>query len=158
MIWRQALAIFICGGCEGNANNFHTKEACEIREICDLPKDPGPCEAFMPHFYYDKNTGTCELFIYGGCKGNANNFRTKEACENACQSQPGICYLPKEVGPCEALMPRFYYDKNTGTCELFIYGGCKGNANNFSTKEACENACQSQPGICCVCYLCVAQR
>jgi hypothetical protein len=29
----------------------------------------------------------------------------------------------------------------TGECEAFSYGGCEGNANNFETKAACEQAC-----------------
>lgn len=35
--------------------------------------------------------GACEGFNYGGCKGNANNFETKQACENACVK--GKCFF-----------------------------------------------------------------
>ena len=32
--------------------------------------------------------------------------------------------------------PRFYH--NAGKCEQFIYGGCRGNENNFASLEACQ--------------------
>jgi hypothetical protein len=53
------------------------------------------------------------------------------------------CNLPKAVGTCRALMPRFYYNSATKTCESFNYGGCQGNANNFDTKAGCEKACKA---------------
>ena len=52
-----------------------------------------------------------------------------------------ICTLPAEAGPCEAVVPRFYFNASTGQCESFSYGGCEGNANNFETIEACETTC-----------------
>ncbi|GFY51441.1 kunitz-type serine protease inhibitor 6 [Trichonephila inaurata madagascariensis] len=118
--------------------------------ICEQKKEVGPCKAAMPRFYFNKNTKKCERFIYGGCKGNSNNFRTLEDCEVACErrlsfpSEPlsnFICEQKKEVGPCKAAMPRFYFNRNTKKCERFIYGGCKGNSNNFRTLEDCEAAC-----------------
>lgn len=36
------------------------------------------------------------------------------------------CDLPSEVGPCDGGFPRYYYNSNSGTCELFSYGGCGG--------------------------------
>ncbi|KAJ7386308.1 PI-actitoxin-Aeq3b, partial [Desmophyllum pertusum] len=56
---------------------------------------------------------------------------------------PSICELPKEVGECRGAFPKFYYNKETGECENFIYGGCDGNQNNFDTKEECERKCKS---------------
>mmetsp|Transcript_31142 Transcript_31142/g.50028 ORF Transcript_31142/g.50028 Transcript_31142/m.50028 type:complete len:174 (+) Transcript_31142:38-559(+) len=52
-----------------------------------------------------------------------------------------ICSLDADVGPCEAAMPRWYFDGSQ--CTEFIYGGCQGNANNFETQEECLNACSS---------------
>ena len=34
---------------------------------------------------------------------------------------------------------RYYH--NNGKCEQFIYGGCRGNANNFGSQEDCEARC-----------------
>ncbi|XP_031572468.1 BPTI/Kunitz domain-containing protein-like [Actinia tenebrosa] len=63
-------------------------------------------------------------------------------------SYSNICLLPKVVGPCEALIPRYYYNSETKQCEKFFYGGCQGNANNFVTLEECEKTCNCGVNIC----------
>nr|ACV66786.1 serine protease inhibitor 2 [Rana chensinensis] len=144
---------FVYGGCQGNGNNFLTKDDCErtCKSVpdCDQPlvigRCPGPIHLGFrfPNYYYDKETGTCKPFIYGGCGGNKNNFDTQEDCEASCK--PAIsCDLPSDSGPCEVYIPRFYYDRETKTCKDFIYGGCQGNGNNFLTKEDCERTCKSR--------------
>lgn len=52
-----------------------------------------------------------------------------------------LCALKDESGPCKAIKDRFFFNVDTGSCELFEYGGCGGNANNFETLEACEETC-----------------
>ncbi|KIH52671.1 Kunitz/Bovine pancreatic trypsin inhibitor domain protein [Ancylostoma duodenale] len=37
------------------------------------------------NFYFNKTSGECEQFIYGGCEGNGNNFEKKPECEKACK-------------------------------------------------------------------------
>ncbi|XP_074651286.1 isoinhibitor K-like [Tubulanus polymorphus] len=59
--------------------------ACEARkEECNLPSFTGPCKAFFRKYFFNTATGECELFTYGGCKSNGNNFDTKGLCEKAC--------------------------------------------------------------------------
>jgi tissue factor pathway inhibitor len=41
-----------------------------------------------------------------------------------------------------AAFRRFYYNKVTKKCELFIYGGCRGNSNNFKTIDKCKATCE----------------
>ncbi|CAL1263868.1 unnamed protein product, partial [Larinioides sclopetarius] len=53
-------------------------------EICKLPVQKGRCKALFIRHYYDIDAGVCGSFDYGGCGGNANNFRTKSDCEKAC--------------------------------------------------------------------------
>ncbi len=138
---------FVYGGCGGNENNFRTqaecRDACGARvDICTLPSDPGPCDGVFPRWSHNPQTGQCERFIWGGCEGNANNFRTREACEQACDvAPPDACGLAPDPGPCDAYIPRWYFDSNTGACQSFVYGGCGGNGNNFTTREQCQQAC-----------------
>uniref|UniRef100_A0A023GCG9 Putative bpti/kunitz family of serine protease inhibitor n=1 Tax=Amblyomma triste TaxID=251400 RepID=A0A023GCG9_AMBTT len=53
---------------------------------CTYPPETGPCKGRMPRFFYNINTSECEEFVYGGCHGNENNFRTYEDCENQCKT------------------------------------------------------------------------
>ncbi|KAM7535079.1 hypothetical protein Aperf_G00000094537 [Anoplocephala perfoliata] len=220
---------FTYGGCQGNANNFETEEECKRRcessgstsssgrrdqsgDICSLPKEAGPCYDYVLRYAYNPSTSRCEMFYYGGCEGNANNFERLEECQQRCrissssrfgvmlelnvesstkklirakvfnvatmrivttdavnvrkataaihivnaslrkeQSVPNVslsdqgdpCQLPADVGPCRASIRRFAFNPSTRRCEIFIYGGCKGNANNFETQQECETRCMA---------------
>ena len=143
---------FYYDGCGGNANNFETLEECvsacsPLGDACSLPAAPGPCDGICPRFFHNVCTGQCEPFVFGCCDGNGNNFLTLEECEAACPPVTDICSLPGVVGPCEAIIPRYYYNAVTEQCESFEYGGCNGNLNNFLTLEECEAACRgTAPG------------
>ena len=50
-----------------------------------MDRDEGPCNAYFKRFYHDKATNECQLFTYGGCEGNKNNFKTLEACKKICK-------------------------------------------------------------------------
>jgi hypothetical protein len=91
------------------------------------------------------------LFIWGCCEGNANNFETLAECEAACPPEHDPCFLPPDIGPCDGICPRFYYDLCTGQCETFIWGCCGGNANNFETIAECEAACPPKNTCPCDC-------
>jgi hypothetical protein len=84
--------------------------------------------------------------------GNENNFVSLDECINECTqtSRPVIvklpetqnaCELDRDIGPCKAYFEKYYYNKQTKTCEKFGWGGCKGNANKFNDKEECELQC-----------------
>lgn len=53
------------------------------------------------------------------------------------------CKLQAVSGPCEALIPRYYFDENKAKCLQFTYGGCGGNRNNFETQQDCALNCPS---------------
>lgn len=59
---------------------------------CHLSEAPGPCRGLLSRYYYDSKSQQCTHFFYGGCFGNANNFRSTAECQAKCQS-PGrsIC-------------------------------------------------------------------
>ena len=49
---------------------------------------------------------------------------------------------PKNEGSCSAMLEKFYFDIRDGQCKKFIYGGCRGNENNFKDMEECEKQCK----------------
>lgn len=59
-----------------------------------------------------------------------------------------VCWANAETGPCRALLPRWFFDREEGTCVQFIYGGCGGNRNNFESKEYCLSVCSSVSKSC----------
>lgn len=58
-------------------------------DLCSLPLDEGSCTAYTLRWYHRAVPGgtACHPFVYGGCKGNANRFGTREACERRCPPQ-----------------------------------------------------------------------
>lgn len=69
------------------------------------------------------------------CPASANGAPTQRLIFNE------LCAFKDEQGPCKAVKDRFFFNVDHGRCELFEYGGCGGNANNFETLEECEETC-----------------
>ncbi|XP_035209579.1 tissue factor pathway inhibitor-like isoform X2 [Stegodyphus dumicola] len=138
-------------GCEGNNNTFDTMEQCETscagdrHGNCLLSVDFGDCCNRTIKFYYNRFTGECHEFIYNGCAGNRNIFDTREECETFCEgnaiNKTEHCNKEGDRGTCEGLIHRFYYNSTLHECRGLEYGGCRGNANNFSTKQDCIRVC-----------------
>uniref|UniRef100_A0A5F9D3Y9 BPTI/Kunitz inhibitor domain-containing protein n=1 Tax=Oryctolagus cuniculus TaxID=9986 RepID=A0A5F9D3Y9_RABIT len=64
------------------------KKCLDLRkDVCSMPKETGPCLAFIPRWWYDKEREICTEFIYGGCNGNNNNFQTEAICLVICQDR-----------------------------------------------------------------------
>ncbi|KAH0631457.1 hypothetical protein JD844_005789 [Phrynosoma platyrhinos] len=51
------------------------------------------------------------------------------------------CQLPKVVGRCRAAFQRWWYNATSQACQKFIFGGCKGNLNNFLSEQDCLQEC-----------------
>ncbi|CAB4056301.1 unnamed protein product [Lepeophtheirus salmonis] len=128
------------------------------------------CAGYFDKFTFNYDTLTCEPYVYGGCGATANLYDTLQECMSSCvhgsaptggapmESRQGkeaiklphwkeeedICDLPPvHRGPitCEAYIEKWTYDKKSGKCVQFIYGGCFGTKNNFASKADCENTC-----------------
>ncbi|PKK29466.1 tissue factor pathway inhibitor (lipoprotein-associated coagulation inhibitor), transcript variant X2 [Columba livia] len=52
-----------------------------------------------------------------------------------------VCAMKADEGPCKAIHMRYYFNIQSRECEIFEYGGCHGNENNFLTLEECEKTC-----------------
>lgn len=46
--------------------------------------DTGPCRGYFEQYTYNSTVNKCQLFVYGGCKGSKNRFKTQSDCQNAC--------------------------------------------------------------------------
>lgn len=145
-------------------------DASDFAERCEAAPEVGPCRAALRHWYYNSKTRTCQTFLYGGCRGNKNNYLDISSCMATCtvsvipsprrvavdtQSPPEIeaaddhkehCEVASDEGPCRAAFPMFYYEHSSGTCRSFIYGGCRGNNNRYKTREECMARCTGEEG------------
>uniref|UniRef100_A0A673BB15 Amyloid beta (A4) precursor-like protein 2 n=1 Tax=Sphaeramia orbicularis TaxID=375764 RepID=A0A673BB15_9TELE len=57
----------------------------EVKAVCTLEAETGPCRASMPRWHFDMSQRKCIRFIYGGCAGNRNNFDSEEYCMAVCK-------------------------------------------------------------------------
>ncbi|XP_043390484.1 kunitz-type protease inhibitor 2 isoform X2 [Chelonia mydas] len=161
----RACQRFTYGGCGANLNNFLAEDDCRVRcaaageespgraqpanntftyeERCLAKAATGLCRASFPRWWFDVETKTCRQFTYGGCGGNPNNYLSEAECLARCSES---CAAPRLTGPCRAAFPRWYYDPAAGACKQFVYGGCKGNKNNYLQEELCLRQCRGAAG------------
>uniref|UniRef100_A0A3Q1BU62 Amyloid beta (A4) precursor-like protein 2 n=1 Tax=Amphiprion ocellaris TaxID=80972 RepID=A0A3Q1BU62_AMPOC len=57
----------------------------EVKAVCTLEAETGPCRASMPRWHFDMSQRKCVRFVYGGCAGNRNNFDSEEYCMAVCR-------------------------------------------------------------------------
>uniref|UniRef100_A0A8C7LN21 Amyloid-beta A4 protein n=1 Tax=Oncorhynchus mykiss TaxID=8022 RepID=A0A8C7LN21_ONCMY len=60
-----------------------------------------------------------------------------------CVSFSEVCWARAESGPCHAILERWYFVPEKGTCAPFLFGGCGGNRNNFDSEEYCLSVCST---------------
>uniref|UniRef100_A0A8B9XV47 Epididymal peptidase inhibitor n=1 Tax=Bos mutus grunniens TaxID=30521 RepID=A0A8B9XV47_BOSMU len=92
--------------------------------------------------------GNCEFKERDECSKNKKCPKHEKCCFFSCgrkclNLQQDICSMPKEAG-CMALFHRWWYDKTNNSCSSFIYGGCRGNNNNFQSQAVCQSACSAK--------------
>uniref|UniRef100_A0A4W6G3A6 Amyloid-beta A4 protein n=1 Tax=Lates calcarifer TaxID=8187 RepID=A0A4W6G3A6_LATCA len=75
-------------------------------------------------------------------EGKISLLESKQQVVCVCVLQD-VCWANAETGPCRAMLPRWYFDRQEGRCAQFIYGGCGGNRNNFESEEYCLSVCSS---------------
>ncbi|XP_060944220.1 tissue factor pathway inhibitor a [Limanda limanda] len=146
--WWILCALACLGSCRRHGQGQGQAEGGQpelfiFNELCAMKDEPGPCKAIKERFFFNVDTGHCELFEYGGCGGNANNFETMEECEEMClvSDDKNPCHLDVAFGPCRGMVKRFYFESASQECKHFYYGGCFGNANNFRSLAECQGRC-----------------
>uniref|UniRef100_W5MG52 Tissue factor pathway inhibitor n=1 Tax=Lepisosteus oculatus TaxID=7918 RepID=W5MG52_LEPOC len=99
---------FLYGGCLGNANNFETLAECEEKCLvtpdknpCHLEEEPGPCRGVLTRYFFNSSAQKCDRMIYGGCFGNANNFKTLKECQATCHKKSKYLMCPDVHSQCQ---------------------------------------------------------
>jgi len=59
-----------------------------------------------------------------------------------CQQAPSMVGMAQDGAACMAFMPAWTYDASKNACSEFVFGGCGGNSNQFSSRDECEKACK----------------
>uniref|UniRef100_A0A4W6ED60 BPTI/Kunitz inhibitor domain-containing protein n=1 Tax=Lates calcarifer TaxID=8187 RepID=A0A4W6ED60_LATCA len=112
----------------------------EIFRQYSTERDTGPCFGMHQRYYYNASSMSCEMFKYGGCLGNQNNFATERVCLQRCRTE-AVCRLPMAPQPCRGQPPIWAFDSTVGLCVPYKHGFCQANANKFYTKAECEEYC-----------------
>ncbi|XP_017047640.1 male accessory gland serine protease inhibitor [Drosophila ficusphila] len=60
----------------------------------------------------------------------------------SCRQPHSMVGMPQDGAACMAFMPAWTYDASKNACSEFVFGGCGGNANQFSSRDECERACK----------------
>ncbi|XP_070604824.1 boophilin-H2-like isoform X2 [Erythrolamprus reginae] len=131
----QSCEPFVYHGCPGNRNRYHTIEECQ--RYCGQIEKPGFCPpsprgALVPCMTNCLHDGSCQ--------------DSEKCCSFGCALRcmkpvTDLCQLPPEEGPCDLKLRRWFYDPKTQRCMKFVFGGCAGNANNFSKNRDCRLRC-----------------
>ncbi|KAH7972737.1 hypothetical protein HPB52_016354 [Rhipicephalus sanguineus] len=121
---------FIFGGCQGNKNNYMTRSDCETsclrRQLNSLEASAVVNQRPLRNLTKHRPNVTSD---YSAISLNAGvDFET-------------YCKPTKEIGPCKAGIPRWWFNVKSGQCEKFLYGGCRGNKNNYVNMQECEKSC-----------------
>lgn len=130
-----------------------------------LAEDIGSCHGNILRYRYDSEKRECVSFNYTGCGGNYNQFPSVEACDRACgryrlqdvsvvrhihwlkSNSFQVCSQGPSPGNCNLKVQKWHYDKESGRCKIFIWSGCGGNGNKFSSNEECTNLCERESRV-----------
>ncbi|MXQ96125.1 hypothetical protein E5288_WYG020210 [Bos mutus] len=116
---------FVYGGCDRNDNNYMTKEEC-------LAKCAGVTENTIDERTRDKADSSVP---------SVPRRQDSDGLSGDIFSYEEHCIAKAVTGPCRAAFPRWYFNAEENSCDNFIYGGCRGNKNNYRSKEECMQQC-----------------
>ncbi|XP_033832087.1 protein AMBP-like [Periophthalmus magnuspinnatus] len=109
-------------------------------EACTAAPDTGPCFGMKQRYFYNATSMTCQIFNYGGCLGNQNNFEKERDCLQGCRTE-AVCRLPMVAEPCTDPSSTWAFDFTVGLCVPYKKGFCQTNGNKFYSKAECEEYC-----------------
>ncbi|XP_014651662.1 PREDICTED: kunitz-type protease inhibitor 2 isoform X1 [Ceratotherium simum simum] len=118
---------FVYGGCEGNDNNYLTKEDCL-----------GRCAGVTENTADDLATSRT------GADSSGPSVPRRQDSDDLSSDifdYEEHCTAKAVTGPCRAAFQRWYFNAEKNSCDKFIYGGCRGNKNSYLSKEECMRQC-----------------
>ena len=100
---------------------------------------------FVDHFYFTHQIQKLTFCVYFHLI-----FNFYFVLLPVCVHISAVCWAQAESGPCHAMLERWYFVPDKGSCAPFLFGGCGGNRNNFESEEyclaVCSSSCKSQDG------------
>ncbi|KAK0420841.1 hypothetical protein QR680_014918 [Steinernema hermaphroditum] len=137
----QSCETFQYNGCDGNSNNFASRETCE--EYCGVGGCPNGGLPMRDHSGQMISCSSQE-----GCPSThecSSVFVSMATVNRCCPTKSYICSLPPLQGTsCGSHhLTRYYFNIVTAQCSSFQYNGCDGNQNNFVSMTQCNNFCMS---------------
>lgn len=141
------------GVCVNNDNGYTCKcqagyegQHCENKRLSIQIVNPCGFNSQNP---CSNNLGS-SLTIFNQCQNGGTSY-TKNGSQ-MCQCPRGyiglkcevdICKQPLLNEPCNhQTVTRYYYNSQSRSCQVFNYGGCTANQNNFASLESCNFNCQ----------------
>jgi len=82
MYIKQTILVCVVVSLASAAIDVGRPDACLERPVT------GRCRAAHVRYFFNADTGACECFLFGGCGGGANRFRTLQGCMNSCGVSP----------------------------------------------------------------------
>ncbi|XP_076354138.1 papilin-like [Tachypleus tridentatus] len=157
---------FIFGGCEGNSNRFSDQRECELRcvkkltkekqttkkpviksnaDVCSLSVDPGICSQSLPRWFFDPKSQQCLPFVYSGCNGNKNRFKSYEFCMKFCTESTSVLVNDNEQDMVHTTVPPYEPTCPSSNCDELQ---CTFGIDEYQDQQGCTfcrcyNPCQS---------------
>ncbi|XP_075556796.1 actinia tenebrosa protease inhibitors-like [Dermacentor variabilis] len=141
------------GLCERGANKYPSCDKCmatcttnsETRPArCFMRPESGNCRAYIPTWYFDPKISKCRVFVYGGCDGNENQFRSEKECQSVClpsSERRRVCSPKPRRGLCNTHSYFWYFDPASATCRRYRRHVCDRGSNKFLSCERCVATC-----------------
>uniref|UniRef100_A0A915Q219 BPTI/Kunitz inhibitor domain-containing protein n=1 Tax=Setaria digitata TaxID=48799 RepID=A0A915Q219_9BILA len=135
--WYYDVATLTCktfqyNGRKGNQNNFLTESDCA--DTCTVFVNPCNQPISLPPLSCS-HSQSCPT-------GSYCHYGLSPETTICCPTDGNRCEQPMDRGTGVGSLQRWYYNRQQQICEIFIYSGMHGNANNFLRKEDCETACR----------------
>ncbi|KAM7378264.1 hypothetical protein PAMA_013249 [Pampus argenteus] len=67
---------------------------------------------------------------------------------NTAVSETDRCLEPMSEGACSEYVLLWYFHRHSGECRPFVFGGCGGNRNRFSSRQECQSWCYREERGC----------